>query len=201
MNDEAKLKRKINRLESDLKAARKEIQALRLEIGRDSLTGLLNSREFDRQVAIAAERASRSGRMVGVIYIDLDRFKPINDTYGHSAGDVVLKSIATRLLGRIRKVDLAARLGGDEFAVCIDGVRSEQEAWLVASELLRVIRVPIRLGNLNLEVGASIGCACSEAGKKPNKNLATRLRINADTAMYRAKHAGGGTIQMIGLSS
>ncbi|MCC5952400.1 MAG: diguanylate cyclase [Acidimicrobiia bacterium] len=160
----------------------------------DSLTSLANRGEFYRalEAALAANTAAPSP--VGVLYIDLDGFKPVNDTYGHAAGDRVLVEVARRMTDALPPRTLAARLGGDEFAVLCPGMdrRSLNE---VAQQVLGVVSRPIHLRNAEtVSVGASIGLAATSTGSLS----ADQLVEAADRALYEAKEAGG-TVRSGGL--
>jgi diguanylate cyclase (GGDEF)-like protein len=134
---------------------------------------------------------------VAVMFIDLDDFKPVNDTYGHAAGDAVLVSVAARLRDSTRGTDLIARLGGDEFAVLLE-VRDSNEADAVARRILRALHVPINFEGAHVSIRASLGIATTRP--KPNAGVggpfdrtmtAGELLKAADAAMYAAKSAGG----------
>jgi diguanylate cyclase (GGDEF)-like protein len=150
----------------------------------DTLTGLANRRAFTSRL-----RQHRPADCLTVIYIDLDRFKPINDTYGHAAGDAVLVAVAERLRNAVRPGDLAARLGGDEFAaLCADLDPAGQHH--LTDRLAAVIAEPIDVdGGHRVTVGASIGVASTRDGIEP-QTLITR----ADHAMFDAKHNGYGRV-------
>lgn len=155
---------------------------------RDPLTGLANRGALDEEMDRALHRADRDGQHVGLLLIDLDRFKPINDTLGHEAGDQVLIEVARRLRESTRINDLVFRLGGDEFVVLLECEDVEMSAGQVAVKLLKNLRKPIDYAGHRLEVGASIGVArCPTDGK----NLRDLLH-RADIAMYQAKAIGGG---------
>jgi diguanylate cyclase (GGDEF)-like protein len=149
----------------------------------DGLTGLLNRAAFeDRAGAVlAADRAD-----VTAMVLDLDGFKPVNDTFGHAAGDDVLIVVARRLIAELRAGDLVSRVGGDEFAILL--VDAGEKAEEVAGRLLGRISEPIRVQGHTVAVGGSIGLAGA------GESLADLLR-NADTAMYAAKAAGKGTVR------
>ncbi len=155
----------------------------------DPLTGLANRRQFRDYLSGAIARAERSGQSLGLLFIDLDHFKAVNDLHGHEAGDRVLSAVA-RLLGRhVRRGDLVARLGGDEFAVVLDNVGAEHAA-LVADKILHTLRAdPIALGDAPTGLGMSVGVALYplDAGD------AESLLSAADTAMYEAKDNGRNT--------
>jgi diguanylate cyclase (GGDEF)-like protein/PAS domain S-box-containing protein len=151
----------------------------------DDLTGLLNRRGFRRMAEQALKIERRSGRSVALLYLDLDDFKGINDTYGHAAGDAVLQDVAERLLACLRVGDLAARLGGDEFVVMALGMTGSGDGVLVANRLRRGLEGPIEgyeSPPLLPVVTCSIGVAELEAGEELDALLA-----RADQALYEAK--------------
>lgn len=154
----------------------------------DQLTRLPNRAllldRLDRALLAHAE----GGAGVALLFVDLDGFKRVNDTYGHAAGDLVLQACAARLRDCVRDGDTAARLGGDEFAVLLEGVRSEQEAVAVAERLARSLAQPLLLGGTEVVVGASVGVALPRrAGTSSDLLLG-----EADLAMYRAKQRTAG---------
>ncbi|RMH05715.1 MAG: EAL domain-containing protein [Nitrospirae bacterium] len=152
----------------------------------DSLTGLANRSLFKELLSLALARAERSGKHVALMYLDLDRFKIINDSLGHDAGDHVLKVVAQRLRSRMRRSDTVARLGGDEFTVILEGVGTVQDATKVAQELLHIIALPITVQDQEIVVTPSIGIAIyPQYGTDPET-----LIKHADIAMYRAKRQG-----------
>ena len=150
----------------------------------DSLTGLPNRALFLDRLTHALRRRGDAGR-VGVLFCDLDRFKTVNDSLGHAAGDELLVEVAQRLGGCLRGADTAARLGGDEFAILIEDIRNPREATAVADRVIEALRAPFELHGREVLVTASLGVVCgSGAGEE--------LLRNADVAMYRAKAAGKG---------
>ena len=151
----------------------------------DSLTGMPNRALFLDRLTFAVGRASRSGNPVGVLFIDLDDFKTINDSLGHRAGDELLQAVASRLEGCLRPSDTIARLGGDEFAVLIEEIEDNADAAMAASHVLESLAEPIAIEGREVYVGASVGIA---AGPEDAETL---LR-DADLAMYRAKAEGKG---------
>lgn len=159
----------------------------------DPLTGLPNRRVLSAQLETAIARARHHGSTYLVLVLDLDRFKPVNDLYGHAGGDTVLCEIARRLQEVVRKGDTVARLGGDEFAIVVeaDVHAAVDSARLFAKRVLDAVRTPILVGGASVEVGASIGIAsCPLDGSE-----AEHLLRAADIAMYRAKHEGRGTFR------
>ncbi|MET0765785.1 MAG: bifunctional diguanylate cyclase/phosphodiesterase [Blastococcus sp.] len=151
----------------------------------DGLTGLANRALFDDRLGQALRRAQRSDAWPVVLYIDLDRFKGINDGHGHASGDQLLRETAERFLTAVRQGDTVARLGGDEFAVLLEQGRPAAEADAVAERLLATLAVPFVLDNQRVRVSASIGMAIGDA-----TSTAAALVRDADIAMYGAKAAG-----------
>jgi len=152
----------------------------------DQLTGLPLMRIARDRLNMACSRARRSKGRAAVLFIDLDGFKDLNDAHGHEAGDVCLKTVATRLSERLRAQDTVARVGGDEFVVVLDEVSESSEACQLAADLIQLIGSPIPFVDAQLRVGASIGIATYP----DNAQDARVLQKLADRAMYDAKHAG-----------
>jgi diguanylate cyclase (GGDEF)-like protein/PAS domain S-box-containing protein len=154
----------------------------------DALTGLPNRTLLADRLEQAVVAARREARMVGLLVLDLDDFKDINDGLGHDAGDLVLKALAERLGTALREGDTIARLGGDEFAVLVASLHSPEEAELVAGKVLGVLERPVELDGLPLHLRASIGIAVAPL----HGNDMGGLLRSADVAMYRAKRSGSG---------
>jgi diguanylate cyclase (GGDEF)-like protein/PAS domain S-box-containing protein len=152
---------------------------------QDPLTGLPNRALFLDRLALALRRKERHGRTVAVLFIDLDRFKAVNDTLGHFAGDLLLVAVAERLGRVLRPGDTIARLGGDEFAVVCEGLVGPAGAEEIAIRILNSLAAPVLVEGQEVIASASIGIAVSEPAATPD----TLLR-DADTAMYEAKDAG-----------
>jgi diguanylate cyclase (GGDEF)-like protein/PAS domain S-box-containing protein len=153
---------------------------------RDSLTGLANRALLVDRLASALSRSERTGKLTGVLFLDLDHFKLVNDSLGHALGDQLLIALAERLDRFLRKGDTAARLGGDEFVLCCDGLESYEAAADIADRVADVLGEPVVLDGHDLSVTVSVGitCACDES-RKPEE-----LLRDADLAMYRAKDRG-----------
>jgi diguanylate cyclase (GGDEF)-like protein/PAS domain S-box-containing protein len=151
----------------------------------DALTGLPNRPLVTDRLEQALVHSGRSSGKVGVLFIDLDNFKLINDSLGHGAGDELLVSLSRRLQACIRPQDTAARLGGDEFIVLLEQVLRPSDATEVADRIAEALRVPFALGDRNVVVSASIGVAVSAIGDRAESVLR-----NADLALYEAKAAG-----------
>jgi diguanylate cyclase (GGDEF)-like protein len=152
----------------------------------DSLTDLANRSLFSDRIDHALLRRTRTGKPVGVLFIDLDDFKGVNDTLGHSAGDQLLIGVAERLRTALRRPDTAARLGGDEFAVLIEDIDTPIEAEAVAERIFASLVEPFAIAGQSVTVHASIGVAISD----DLTDSASRLMRHADVAMYAAKSAG-----------
>lgn len=154
----------------------------------DALTGLANREAFLSHLQLALDRGARSDMRVAVLFIDLDRFKPVNDLYGHDVGDEILKTVASRIRNTLRTYDMPARFGGDEFAVLLENISDPRDTANIAQKIVNALAEPIPHQHHSLEIGASIGVAFSDA-----KNAPETLLQHADTAMYHAKKEGGGT--------
>ena len=153
---------------------------------RDALTGLPNRALFQERFAAAVATARRQGEKVGLIMLDLDHFKDVNDTLGHDAGDALLRSVANRLLSTFRRTDTVARLGGDEFAVILPGVRGPEDLERPTRLLMELLGSPMQHGGNSLTISASVGVALYPHDDED----AGQLLKNADIAMYRAKDTG-----------
>ena len=157
----------------------------------DPLTGLANRRKFQERLDHALAQARRMPQTVSVLFIDLDRFKPINDVHGHEVGDVVLQTVARRLQGVLREVDTVARIGGDEFVALLGAPAAQEQLEAIARKLLALVSEPMVVNQLQLELGCSIGIA----SYPDHASTATDLLAAADHAMYQAKTAGRNTFR------
>lgn len=173
-------------LAQDITHHREERLRLAALSEHDPLTGLLNRAGFETYIIEKVNRAE--GATLAVLYVDLDYFKPVNDRYGHAAGDEVLRQFAVRLKTAVRPTDAIARLGGDEFGIVLAGVREPSHAATVADKVVRTARVPFKVGTLVLEIGASVGVAYNADLEGGWKGLLAR----ADAKVYEAKAAGRG---------
>lgn len=158
----------------------------------DDLTGLGNRRLLHERAAQALARTAGPAQSVGMLLLDLDDFKSVNDTLGHSAGDVLLREVGRRLVASVRPADTVARLGGDEFAVLLDQVQGPQEAAEIAERVLAAVQAPVLTEGQVLMVGASAGIAL---GLDAAQDSETLLRL-ADVALYRAKAGARGSHQL-----
>ncbi len=157
----------------------------------DELTGLPNRSLFNQRLSYALARARRSGEPLAILFIDLDRFKNINDTLGHEAGDRVLEEIARRLRGCLREVDTVSRLGGDEFVVLIESATRPEDVAEVAQKILAEVARPLLLEGQEFHPTASIGISTCPGDGDDLKSVMK----NADIAMYRAKEQGKNNYQ------
>ncbi len=152
----------------------------------DALTGISNRALLNDRLALALVQAHRSRHSVAVLFLDLDRFKLVNDSLGHSIGDDLLRAVAVRLQGTIREADTLARLGGDEFLFVLPSIHGEADAALVAAKILHDLRRPFVIAGRELFVTASIGISLYPVDGTDGETLIK----NADVAMYRAKEQG-----------
>lgn len=153
----------------------------------DRLTGLPNRRHFNDNMTEAVKQARRGRANQALLLLDLDGFKPINDTFGHDAGDAVLVEVARRMRLAIRETDFCARLGGDEFACLVANLKNTDDAGLVADKLIQSISQPIAYEKYQLSVNVSIGIAMIDQLKKTDETIKS-----ADRALYLAKQQGKG---------
>lgn len=174
------------RLRELARRLKRNAQRMEFLAHHDALTQLPNRAMLLDRLRQASSLARRQGRGIGLLFVDLDQFKRVNDTLGHSTGDELLRSVAQRLRASVREEDLVARLGGDEFCVLLEGIDSPDAAGAVAEKLLQALAAPHRTGDRSLDAAASIGIACQPGDGED----AETLLMNADIAMYRAKAAG-----------
>ncbi len=172
---------------------RKEAEAkIRYLAHHDQLTKLPNRNMFNIHLERAIMRAKRNQTDLALMYLDLDRFKPVNDNFGHDAGDAVLQEIAKRLSTSIRSTDTVSRVGGDEFVVILECIQGNDNAVRLAERLIETIQKPINYKGESFNIGASIGISFLSN----ITHQADRLIKQADTAMYRAKEAGRNTYKI-----
>ncbi|MGN6664337.1 MAG: sensor domain-containing protein [Solirubrobacterales bacterium] len=164
-------------------------QALRYRVLHDSLTALPNRLSFVDALGEALTKATISGSPVGILFLDLDHFKLINDSLGHHAGDALLRAVAPRLRAHLRPGDVVARFGGDEFGILIDRLADEGEAMAIADRVSAAFAQPFSIDGVDHFVSASIGVAVSRASEERAVNAELLIR-DADAAMYRAKEGG-----------
>ena len=167
------------RAEEELRAA---TEALTEQAVRDPLTGLANRTLFDERLRGALSRDARTGGSTGVLFLDLDGFKDVNDRYGHAVGDAVLRAVADRLTAGVRPADTVARLGGDEFVVLVEGATPAGMSALVA-RLSDAVQEPLTVRGDTLDVGVSVGMALAVEGSADPASLVAE----ADKRMYDVK--------------
>lgn len=153
----------------------------------DALTGLANRATLEDRLRNALARARREGSGFGLVFLDIDGFKEVNDRLGHAAGDELLKAIAGRLKQSVRETDLVARLGGDEFVVLLERIQQPEHAAPVAEKIRRSLAAPFEVDGAVPAVSASLGFALYPRDGEDDRTLMRR----ADEAMYAAKQAGG----------
>ncbi|WP_161974531.1 GGDEF domain-containing protein [Piscinibacter terrae] len=155
----------------------------------DPLTGLMNRREFEQRLPEAVARCRRFGKPMALLFLDVDHFKAVNDTFGHATGDEVLKAFAHQLAGAVRQTDTVARLAGDEFVVILEALTRADEAALVAQKIVQAVNQPFDGAAAVRQVSASAGLALHDGGE----STAEQLLARADAALYDAKAAGRNT--------
>ncbi|SOD96814.1 PAS domain S-box-containing protein/diguanylate cyclase (GGDEF) domain-containing protein [Caenispirillum bisanense] len=181
---------------SDITAEKEATAQLQHSATHDALTGLPNRALMQDRLTQALARSTRDGGGLAVLFIDLDGFKPVNDTWGHLAGDMLLQGVARRLRKCVRESDTVARIGGDEFVIVSIGSADAEAASTVADKVLRALAPPFQLGVGEAAIGASIGIAIAPGTDRPV--AAPALLDAADHAMYEAKHAGKGVWRLAG---
>lgn len=176
-----------NRLQGRLQAQEQRLAEM---AHQDLLTGLPNRRMIEQRLELELHRIQRNRLGLALLFLDLDGFKPVNDTHGHEIGDLVLAEVAARLLATVRDVDTVARLGGDEFLILLNDTEKPQEAAeRVAHKCISALAAAISISGLQIHVGVSIGiasCTSEQGGSMTVKKLVNQ----ADNAMYRAKAEG-----------
>ena len=170
----------------DITARRKEEEVIRNQALHDSLTGLSNRLLFYDRLNMAVKRARRSQKKVGIIMLDLDHFKDINDRWGHAAGDLLLKQVAGRLLSIVRDTDTVARPGGDEFCIALPSLGSRSDVLQISEKIVESFRRPVYLESEPVTVTTSVGAALYPDNGEDLEVLIQK----ADKAMYRAKNLG-----------
>ena len=195
-DNERTLRRQVEHLERVVEARTEGLEAanrqLRHIASHDALTGLPNRVLLDDRLSQAVAHAQSDGHSFAVALFDLDRFKVVNDSLGHRAGDQLIKEVAHRLAGIARSTDTVGRLGGDEFLFIMDRLAKREDAELIARRAVKALQTPIRLDGVDLHTSASIGIAMFPAD---GRNAET-LIANADAAMYCAKQRGRNNIQL-----
>lgn len=165
---------------------KKQKKLLIHQVEHDTLTGLPNRNLLQDRLTQAIKKASRDDKVLGVMFVDVDKFKSVNDSLGHDAGDMLLKTIAMRMKNSVRETDTVARLSGDEFIVLLDGCKDVSDIFIAIKKLVNAFQEPFFLGNESFKITMSIGVSVF-----PNDGeTASKLLKNADIAMYKAKSKG-----------
>jgi diguanylate cyclase len=171
-----------------LESANRQLRHL---ITHDTLTGLPNRALLDDRITQAMAHTDRDGHQFAVLVCDLDRFKLINDSLGHAAGDQLLQEVGKRLLGLVRSVDTVARIGGDEFVLLVTAVKQAKDAEKVAAAAMGALQAPIQVAGIDVHVSPTIGVAFYPGDARSPEALIA----NADAAMHSAKQSGRGNVQ------
>jgi diguanylate cyclase (GGDEF)-like protein len=158
----------------------------------DALTGLPNRTLFEDRLGLALSRAVRRSTFTAVLFLDIDRFKLVNDTLGHRVGDELLRRVAERLRGAVRGADTVARFGGDEFAICCEDLADDRHALTIAEAVQKALSLPCRIAGEEHMLGASIGIAIARGREATTEGLVR----DADAAMYLAKEQGRGRYEV-----
>lgn len=171
---------------SDIDARRQSEAQIHFLARHDPLTELANRAHFSDRLQLALAHARRYREGLGLILVDLDRFKPVNDVHGHAVGDELLQAVAKRLKSAVRETDVVGRIGGDEFLVLLSGPVSRESARHVAEKIYNLVAQPLQLGDLRLELTCSVGLALYPEDGDDERSL----KKAADDAMYASKRAG-----------
>jgi diguanylate cyclase (GGDEF)-like protein len=194
---DARMQGTTQRLAQSLQESNTKLQTANAELKQraftDPLTGLPNRLLFEErlgQALLRADRANHRGLQsrVAVIFVDLDGFKPVNDSFGHAAGDALLRDVAQRLRRLLREEDTVARIGGDEFLLLLENLREPADALAFGQRVLQVLATPFDLSGRHMRIAGSIGIVTY-----PDQQEADKLVAQADAAMYAAKRGGGGS--------
>jgi diguanylate cyclase (GGDEF)-like protein/PAS domain S-box-containing protein len=170
----------------DITERKAAVDKITLLARTDALTGLANRATFSERLAQAFAAAQRGASAFAILYLDLDKFKPVNDTYGHPAGDLLLQEVAARLRSATRETDIIARLGGDEFAVLQADMKEPANAGALAAKIQTVLALPFSIGGNEVRISVSIGIS----PYVPGMESAEAMLVQADLALYRSKEEG-----------
>ena len=158
----------------------------------DPLTGLANRNRYNQRLQETVNQASRFNTHFALMQIDLDKFKPVNDTYGHPVGDALLQHVAKILLSSCRDVDTVARLGGDEFSIILNGINRPEDVTVSAERIIEKLSHPIMIEHHDIKIGASIGISYYPDDSEDTEELFGM----ADKALYSSKQEGRNTYQI-----
>jgi len=176
-------------MRQDITSQKREKKHLLKMAQVDALTGLANRAGFLQKLNSAMSDSASEGRLMALMYMDIDHFKPVNDTYGHNVGDQLLKAFSARLLHTLRASDTIARLGGDEFTIIMEKLAKPEDASLIAAKIVAAMQAPFELDGVTVSVSASIGLAYYRDGALDPDALLHQ----ADTLLYQAKQGGRNT--------
>jgi diguanylate cyclase (GGDEF)-like protein len=182
------------RLKDEIEEHKRTKEAIQMMAQHDTLTGLANRALFTDRLNQIRALSVRSGARFAQLYIDLDRFKPVNDAYGHGVGDMLLKAVSSRILSCVRESDTVARIGGDEFVVLLHEVDGDQSALNVAEKIREALSIRFPIDGHEIDIGCSIGVAMYPDHGRDELELSQ----SADAAMYEAKRAGRNNVRMAG---
>ncbi len=158
----------------------------------DVLTGLTNRAGFQLRLADAMRHSREAQALMAIMYMDIDHFKPVNDTYGHKLGDALLRAFSMRLSHTFRSSDTVARLGGDEFIVIMEKLTSPEDATALATKVVQVMQMAFGLDGISVTVSASVGLTYYQGGAQTQEELIHQ----ADMMLYEAKRAGRNTYKV-----
>ena len=180
------IRQRIAELENEIAERKRIEEQIRHQALHDSLTGLPNRKAFEERFEVALARSRRYGEKLGILYLDLDHFKQVNDVMGHQVGDLLLVEFANRLGRTIREEDILARLGGDEFIIVIMEVRQKSDIEVVIKRIEAVLKNPVRVNSHNIFLSTSIGVAVFPDDGQDILSLIA----NSDSALLEAKNSG-----------
>jgi diguanylate cyclase (GGDEF)-like protein/PAS domain S-box-containing protein len=176
-------------MRQDITSQKREKKRLLKLAQVDALTGLTNRAGFLQKLAAAMQESADDGHLMAVMYMDIDRFKPVNDTYGHNVGDQLLKAFSARLTHTLRASDTIARLGGDEFTIIMEKITRREDASITAAKIVSAMQAPFELEGVTVSVSASIGLTFYQDGALDPDALLKQ----ADMLLYQAKQGGRNT--------
>lgn len=184
----------LSKMVRDISERKKNEDIIQHQAMHDTLTGLANRRLLFDQLGVAVASSKRNKEIIALAFIDLDKFKNVNDTEGHTTADLLLKEVAVKLAGNVRAEDTVARFGGDEFIIILRNLKNQSDAEKVIKKVLSSLQPTYEINNKHIDIKASIGIAiCPMDGKD-----IAHLMKNADTALYAAKGAGGNCYRFYG---
>ena len=179
-------------MRQDITSHKREKKQLIMLSQIDALTGLTNRAGFFQKLEAAMQNSTANSSLMAVMYMDIDHFKPVNDTYGHNTGDALLKAFSGRLTHTVRASDTVARLGGDEFTIVMENVARHEDASAIAAKMVAAMQKPFKLGDVSVSVSTSIGLAFFQGGVLEPEELLKQ----ADMLLYQAKQGGRNTFRV-----